>query len=132
MDRSDGDEGGDGFGEVLEVLGEAPVAPEPGEGAFDHPAARQHDKALHIVAPLDDLHGQPWHLCQGGINLPCIVAAIGPDQFEPREAPADFGENQRGSVAVLDAAEWTMTCIGNPSPSTGARILQPLTSLLAS
>ena len=39
MDESD--EGGEGFREVLEVLGETPVAPEPGEGALDYPTARQ-------------------------------------------------------------------------------------------
>jgi hypothetical protein len=33
-----------GFGKVLEILGETPVASEPGEGALDHPAVRQHDE----------------------------------------------------------------------------------------
>jgi sRNA-binding protein len=51
----EGDEGEEGVGEVLEILGEAAVAAEPGEGSFNHPAARQHDEALHVVAPLDDL-----------------------------------------------------------------------------
>jgi len=46
-----------GFGKVLEVLGETPVSSEPREGALDHPAARQDDEALHVVVPLDDLHG---------------------------------------------------------------------------
>ena len=58
LDGSEGDKGGEGFGEVLEILGETPVAPEPGEGALDHPAARQHDKAFHVVAPFDDLRAQ--------------------------------------------------------------------------
>ena len=58
LNRSEGHEGGQGFGEVLEILGKPPVAPEPGEGALDHPAERQHDKAFHVVAPLDDLHAQ--------------------------------------------------------------------------
>jgi hypothetical protein len=34
--------------------------------------------------------------------LPCVVAAVGPDEFEPREAPADLVEDQPGSIAVLD------------------------------
>ena len=46
---------GQGFGKVLKVLGVTPVSAEPGEGALDHPAARQDDEALHVVAPLDDL-----------------------------------------------------------------------------
>jgi hypothetical protein len=39
LDGGEGDEGGHGFGEVLEVLGETPVASEPGEGALDQLAA---------------------------------------------------------------------------------------------
>ncbi len=30
----------EGFGKVLDVLGETPVSTEPGEGALNHPAAR--------------------------------------------------------------------------------------------
>src|SRR5262249_773340 len=33
LDRSKGDKGGEGFGEVLEILDKPPVAPEPREGA---------------------------------------------------------------------------------------------------
>jgi hypothetical protein len=54
LDRSEGDEGGEGFGEVLEILGKPPVASEPGEGALDYAAARQDDEAFHVVAPLDN------------------------------------------------------------------------------
>ena len=35
LDRGEGNEGGQGFGKVLEVLGETPVSAEPGEGALD-------------------------------------------------------------------------------------------------
>ena len=55
-------EGAQGFGKVLEVLGETPVASEPGEGALDHPTARPNDEALRVVAPLDDLQAQQRHL----------------------------------------------------------------------
>jgi hypothetical protein len=54
LDGSEGDESDEGFGEVLEILGEAPVAHEPGKGALDHPTTRQHDEALYVVVPLDD------------------------------------------------------------------------------
>jgi hypothetical protein len=40
------------FGKVLEVLGETPVASEPGESSRDNPAAREDNEALHVVAPL--------------------------------------------------------------------------------
>jgi class 3 adenylate cyclase len=75
---------------------------EPGESALDHPAARQDDTVLPIVAPLDDLHAQPRYFCHCNFNLPRVVAAIGPDQFEPGEATAYFVEDDSGPVAVLD------------------------------
>ena len=56
LDGSEGHEGGQSFRKILEILGETPVAREPGEGALDHPAARQHDETLFLVAPLDDRH----------------------------------------------------------------------------
>jgi len=30
--------------------------------ALDHPAARQDNEALYVIAPLDDLQAQLWHL----------------------------------------------------------------------
>ena len=54
LDGGEGHEGGQGFGKVLEILGETPVSSEP-ESALDHPAARQNDEAPPVVAPLDDL-----------------------------------------------------------------------------
>jgi hypothetical protein len=40
--------------------------------------------------------------CHRRVNLPGVVAAIGPDQFKPREAPTDFVEHQASPVAILD------------------------------
>jgi hypothetical protein len=65
------------FAGFLEILGEPRVASKPGEGALDHAATRQDDKALYVVAPLDDLQAQQRDLRQGSINLPGVVAAIG-------------------------------------------------------
>ena len=44
--------GGDRFREVLEILGETPVAPEPAAGALDHAAARQDNEPVPVVARL--------------------------------------------------------------------------------
>ena len=41
----------------FEVLGQTPVAVEPGQGTFDHPVARYHFEALRGIGPLDDLQG---------------------------------------------------------------------------
>jgi hypothetical protein len=57
---------------------------EPEEHALDHPAARHDDEALGVVDPLVGLHVRPLHLCQGSVDLPGIIAAISPDQSEPR------------------------------------------------
>ena len=46
LNGGEGNEGGQGFGKVFEVLVETPVASEPGESALDNPAARQDDEAL--------------------------------------------------------------------------------------
>jgi hypothetical protein len=55
-----------------------------------------------FVGALNDLHSQQRHLGEGGVNLPGVVAAISPDQFEPWEAPPYLVEHQPGAVAVLD------------------------------
>src|SRR5580704_11227521 len=65
-----------------------------GPGGLAPARARQDDEALHVVPPLDDLHTQRRHLCHRSVNLPGVVAAIGPDQFEPREAPAYLVEDE--------------------------------------
>ena len=70
--------------------------------ALNHPKARQDDEALHVVAPLDDLYAQDRHLGDGSINLPGVLAAISPDQFEPGEASAYLVEDQPAPAAILD------------------------------
>ena len=42
----------------LAVLGQAPEVTEPGEGALDHPALGQQDKALSVPRTLDYFHVQ--------------------------------------------------------------------------
>ena len=59
-------------------------------------------ETVHVVAPLDDLLAQHWHLGHGRFNLPRVAAAIGPDQFEPEETPAYLFEDQAGPIAVLN------------------------------
>ena len=50
---------------------QTPVAPAQ-EKVLDHPAARQDDEALHVVAPLDDLHAQQRHLCHRSVNCQAL------------------------------------------------------------
>jgi hypothetical protein len=118
LNGGEGNEGAQGFGKILEVFGKTTVASEPGESALDHPAARQDDEALHVFAALDDLRAQRRHLCHRAINLPGVIAAIGPDQFEPREAPAYFVEDAPGPVAVLarSSGRSASSLLVSPSP----------------
>jgi hypothetical protein len=55
--------------------------------------ARRGDEALLVFAPLDDRHALRRHLCRRSVNLLGVVAVIGRDQFEPREASAYFVED---------------------------------------
>src|SRR6266446_4939337 len=132
LDGGEGHEGGQGFREVLKVLGETPVASEPGEGAFHHPAARQNDEALHVVAPLDDLHAQQRHLCHPASTCQALL---------PPSAHMSSSQGKRRRILSRTkpalswswiAAEWTTTRIGSPSLSTRAWILRPFTFLPAS
>ena len=66
------------------------------------PSGAARRRSPHVLAPPDDLQAQERHLCHRSINLPGVAAAIGPDQFEPREASAYLVEDQPGPVAVLD------------------------------
>ena len=76
------------------------------------------------------LPSPPSSLASGG--LPGVVAAISPDQFEPREAPAFLMRTSPAPSRSWIAAEWITTRIGSPSLSTRAWILRPFTCLPAS
>ena len=66
LDGGEGHEAGQGFSEVLEILGETPVSFERGEGALDHPAARQNDEALMLSLCLTISDAQQRHLAPRG------------------------------------------------------------------
>jgi len=58
--------GGDGF---LPILGQSAAASEPGEGAFDNPAARQDLEALGGIGTFDNLHRPLADLFQGAMQF---------------------------------------------------------------
>ena len=62
LDGGDFEPGEGGFGAGLEVLGEPPRAAEPGEGAFDDPAAGQHVEASRARGSVDDFQ------CLSGVS----------------------------------------------------------------
>ncbi len=62
-----------------EVLGEAAVAVQPGEGSLDDLAAGQEDEAFGLVGPLDDLDSPFADPAQRLPELVSGIAAIGKD-----------------------------------------------------
>ena len=102
MDASECDEGREGVSEVLVIFGQAAVSAEPRKGPFDNPATRQDDKSCTVVGTFDDLHPQRRLRGDGVFDLAGVVAAIGPDEFEPIEALADAIKHQGGAVPVLN------------------------------
>ena len=92
VDHGEPDPGLGGFRQALVVLAQAPVPSQPGEGALHHPAPGQHletgcgGRAGHDVQdPVGGLLGQP------GAQLGALVAAVGPDDPQPREAVSQPG-----------------------------------------
>lgn len=102
MNACDGDEGKECLSEVLKIFGETTIASEPGEGAFDHPAAWQHGEPFYVVCPLHDLDPQTRDLGDRDIDLMGVVDAIRPDQFEPRKAMAYPIDHQHRAITILD------------------------------
>ena len=78
------------------------VAPEPGEGALDHPAPADQLEATLFVRPLDDFQGNPL---AGEVRDQFIaaVAAIREDAADEGEQAAGLLDKVRRAVAVLDA-----------------------------
>jgi len=60
---------------------------------------RAQRKAFGGIGPPDDLDGP---LSKPGSELLSGITAIGEDVAQPWKGPDDLGEQQRGSVAVLD------------------------------
>ena len=117
--------------QALEVLGEPAVAAEPGEGALDDPAAGQQVEAFGVARALDDL--EPQSLARrGAAGDLALVAGIGEQVPQPREASADPGADQPRPSRSWMLAGWTTSRSGRPSVSVSRCRLRPLTFLPAS
>ena len=103
LDAGQRDESGEGLRKIFIILGDAAVTAKPGEGSLDDPATWQDDEGFQVVAAFDDLKAQHRNFGDGSLDLPSIIAMIGPDEFEPGKALADFVEHYARAVAVLHA-----------------------------
>jgi hypothetical protein len=89
-------------GEAFVVAGAAAVAGDPGQGALDHPAARQHFEGVQVIGPSDDLHGQVQPAAGPRDEL-AGVAAVGPGQADAAAGAPQVPQQRPGGVAVLRA-----------------------------
>ena len=101
-DVGDEDPGDGAFDGCLEVLGQPAATIEPGEGAFDHPTARQQHEAFGGIASSDDLDGPLPQFCECVFQLVASIAAIGKDVAQPRIQLADRGQSSNRTIAILN------------------------------
>ena len=86
------------------VFTQASVTPKPGQGALDHPATGQYDKANPISQLLDDLdsdgelvHGPPYE-----VPFRSAVSTIAPELRYSREARFHPGQEVLTACHVAD------------------------------
>jgi len=80
-DRGEFEEGEGISVEVLPVLGQPAASVQPGDGAFDDPAFRQHDEAFGPVGSFDDLGIELGEeMSQGAAEDRSLIGAVG-EQF---------------------------------------------------
>ena len=60
-------------------------------------------KPLHVVAAFDDFDAQRRNFSDDGVDLTGVVAAVGPNMFEPGKAVADLALHERRAISVLHA-----------------------------
>jgi hypothetical protein len=89
-------------GEGLIVRHEPSVTTEPGESAFDHPAAPDDFEAAFFVGAFDDLKGNRL-VCECGFELGAGIATVGKDFGDERERTARPANEAGGAIAILHA-----------------------------
>ena len=102
-DVGDGSPCGGTFDSSFPVLCEPSTSAEPGEGALDHPAAREQNKAPGGVAAAHDLERPLPMPLKRADELVACVAPIGEEVAQPREAVADCLDEIDRPVAILNA-----------------------------
>src|SRR6266852_825121 len=86
----------------LIVTAEAPIPDQPGEGAFDHPAPRQHHEACrpgHATYDFDHkvaCHHRPHR------QIVTPIRTVRPDQLQTGETLFRLAQNLLGSILILD------------------------------
>src|ERR1041385_2830924 len=86
----------------LEVLGEAPIAAEPGEGALNHPAARLWLEGSDALLAGHDLDRPVAEIGERAEQLRPTIDAIGEDVAQVAEALPERAQQRHGAVIVLN------------------------------
>src|SRR5262249_39051739 len=86
----------------LEVLGEATVASEPGEGAFDHPSSRLSLEGSEGLGSSDNLDRPATQVGDCIQQLWSAIDAIDEDMAQLGEHSSDGSQQWHHAVIVLD------------------------------
>ena len=86
----------------LEVFGQASVASEPSESAFDHPAFGLRLECPDPFGSGDDLDRPAAERRHRVAKLVAAVDAVGEDMLQRREGLSQCGKQRHGAVIVLD------------------------------
>ena len=117
--------GGDGR---LEVLCQPPIAAEPGEEAFDHPAACVDRETGLPLGLADDLDTDRARLGRSVAGM----GGIGVAELDERPAATRGAQQGRPAVTIRYRGGWASRTKPRPSVSTIACRLRPFTFLPAS
>jgi hypothetical protein len=85
---------------TLEVTGEAAIAADPSEGAFNDPSLGQDDEAMQLGA-LDDPELPRAGLGDDGSHLRSLVATVGEDALDEGEQTTGSTQQFESAVAIL-------------------------------
>jgi len=90
-----------GFRQRFVVFAQASIFAQPSKRPLHHPTPRKDDKAGHIVAPFDNLQNPVSKLFYP-FNQLAGIAAVGPNQLQPRTDTFQFRNDQLGAVPILN------------------------------
>src|ERR1700730_5518811 len=101
MNHGNMDHGLTDIGAVFVVFAESAIAPQPTKGAFHDPTPRQQHKAFDAHRAQNRLQ-QPTALTLNPGDQLASIAAVGPNELQPRQQAGYLGQDQLGAVAILN------------------------------
>src|SRR5512133_3228053 len=104
------DPGGLASDAPVEVLGEAPVASEPGEGALDHPTARLRPEARESLSSRNDLDRPLARIGERSEQFRPAIDAVGEDVARLGEPSSDRSQQRNGAMIVLHVGRLHENC----------------------